>query len=356
MSDTRHTTLARWVILPIVLAMPVGFGILLVLQSLAARRLKPSLDGFEAFFPLHVNTPELTISLKKLVPGGSVHAWVNDSPAGTWHTPDDASSQEVLISLPPHSDSHSILLQQTGTAVLRTVRGARYRYPPVVCDTAPPAVGTPRVSCSSVLTNEAVVAVQVTVDSVEEDGLVLATVANNKMVGSVRVLLTRAGYSGLQVVALREGYNTVEAVVTDSAGNEVRSPDAVSIVLDKTPPRLYFDPIPFFYGGRAPVSGVTEPGATLTANGRRIKVGMDGRFDAKVHVDIPCWVELRASDKAGNVSARRQRVVHRSSPFESDYDEMQSRLDDLEYELEEKSDLIEELESDLEDLQWELNE
>jgi hypothetical protein len=70
---------------------------------------------------------------------------------------------------------------------------------------------------------------------------------------------------------------------------------------------------PYMFGDKALLSGRTEPRATVTVNGRSVRVNRSGGFSAYILVapDAPSEVEVQAHMPSGNVVSRRVTVSAR---------------------------------------------
>ncbi len=93
----------------------------------------------------------------------------------------------------------------------------------------------------------------------------------------------------------------------------IQSPDGrsragqLNVIVDKTAPNLSIHiPQLSAEGRRVRLQGQTESGATVTANGVELPVGLDGQFAAEVAVPADRTIQIVARDFAGNESTLTQ--------------------------------------------------
>ena len=103
-------------------------------------------------------------------------------------------------------------------------------------------------------------------------------------------------------LALAEGLNAIRADARDAAGNTATT--SISVTLDVTPPELSLGSPSdgaITNNRNVLVSGITEPGATLTVDGAAVSVGPTGAFGTTVALaDGPHVFTVIATDPAGN--------------------------------------------------------
>lgn len=132
-------------------------------------------------------------------------------------------------------------------------------------------------------------------------------------VNGIRATVSTSGQFDVPI-ALDEGANTITATATDSAGNSATA--SVQVTLDTRAPALTISsPAPGTLDhANVTVTGATEPGATVTVDGRSVTVDSSGSFSASLALSEGAnLITATATDAAGNM-ATAQVVVTYTNP------------------------------------------
>jgi hypothetical protein len=131
----------------------------------------------------------------------------------------------------------------------------------------------------------------------------------NGAVIATRLLDASGGFNA--TLALKEGANTI--VVALIADRDVVAASSYSVVLDRTPPTMTLTQPgegSTVDAKNIVVAGTTEPGSTITINGRIVVITPEGAFTDSFSADpgsVPITVVAR--DRAGNETTQRVTVI-----------------------------------------------
>ncbi len=112
-------------------------------------------------------------------------------------------------------------------------------------------------------------------------------------------------------VPLTEGENMVAIFARDEAGNESNTTNPITIIQDTTAPKLEVNEpqdaqqVELRRNQVITVKGATDPGTTVTLNGRRVFTQADGSFTTTFQLqEGDNTLQFVAMDKAGNKSEK----------------------------------------------------
>lgn len=175
-------------------------------------------------------------------------------------------------------------------------------------DTIPPF--PPRLEAPGAATNSAKIAIS----GFAEPASTVEIFLNEKSLK--KILIGNDGQFFLPEVYLTEKENKITATARDAAGNISQPTDPLLILYKRTPPALEVSEPQDEkkYSGEekeAKVSGLTEPGVSLTVNGRLVMVKNDGSFLYSLPLSPgENLIKIVALDTAGN-----QTIVERKVTF-----------------------------------------
>ncbi len=118
-------------------------------------------------------------------------------------------------------------------------------------------------------------------------------------------------------VTLTEGQNTLTVVAQDAAGN--KTTQSVLVTLDSLPPMLTITyPSDNFVSSTPSLSlqGITDAGAKVTVGSTEVLADSGGNFTVVLVLnDGDNMINVKAVDKAGNITTASKKVTYKSSPF-----------------------------------------
>lgn len=167
----------------------------------------------------------------------------------------------------------------------------------------------PRLETAYTATNSATIAVK----GVAEAGSTVHLFVNDELFK--KILVASGGDFSLPEVLLVEGENVITARAEDAAGNQSSLSDSLVITYRKRPPLLEIsqpqDGERFSGENKeAKIIGLTESGATVTINGRRVLVKSDGSFAFNLPLNPEeNLIKIVANDSAGNQTTVEKKVI-----------------------------------------------
>ncbi|MBI5465167.1 hypothetical protein HY946_00985 [Candidatus Gottesmanbacteria bacterium] len=169
---------------------------------------------------------------------------------------------------------------------------------------------SPRLEAPHTATNSA----KITISGYAEPGTTLEIFLNGDSLKEI--LLGSDGLFIFPDVFLTEGENKITATAKDTAGNISQPTEPLIIVYKRTPPALEISQPQegeSFSGEKkeVPISGLTEPGVSLSINGRLVMVKNDGSFLYSLPLTPgENLIRIAATDIAGN-----QTIIERKITF-----------------------------------------
>lgn len=116
---------------------------------------------------------------------------------------------------------------------------------------------------------------------------------------------------------LTEGTNTINVAASDAAGN--KTTQSVTVTLDSLPPMLTITYPPDNFVSSTPsltLTGLTDANVKVTVGSTDVTADGGGNFTVMIVLnDGDNTINIKAVDKAGNVSTVSKKVTYKSSPF-----------------------------------------
>ena len=131
----------------------------------------------------------------------------------------------------------------------------------------------------------------------------------NGQVSSTTPLDPSGAFNG--ALALKDGPNTISVILI--GGSDVIATSSYNVVLDRTPPTMTIArPAPgaTVDASNIVVSGTTEPGSTITVNGRTVVTTPEGGFTDSFSAAAGSFaITVVARDRAGNETTQKLSVI-----------------------------------------------